>query len=338
MRKPDLPYLEAKTVKGRQYLYFRRAGQYHRLPDNPDTEEFARAYWEIRSGKVRAPVKTSWEALILRYYGSAGFKRLAKGTQANYRRHCEAIREKNGAKDVRKFTRPQAMAVRDKLADNWSKANERMAVLRQLCGLAVDLEWLASNPVSDIKKLDGGQYEAWPDEALEAYEAAAAPGTVARTVYELALGTGQRLGDCIAMRWDDLDGEFVRVVQQKTGARLWVFCPARLRDYLGALDRRGAHILALDAKRPLGKRAVQKAVEDVREKIGARHGAGRLVPHGWRYTAARQLAEAGCSDAEIQAVTGHRTLQMVQKYRGQADGKRLSRLAQRRREQTGDTP
>ncbi|MFN3315085.1 MAG: tyrosine-type recombinase/integrase, partial [Hyphomonas sp.] len=155
-----------------------------------------------------------------------------------------------------------------------------------------------------------------------------------RLILSFGPRTGQRIGDCVAMRWEDFDGDFMRVVQQKTGTHLWVFCPERLRSYLAGMDGAGARMLALNASRPQGKRAVQKAVEDVREKIGARTGGARPVPHGWRYTAARQLAEAGCSDAEIQAVTGHRTLTIVQKYLGQADGKRMSRLAQERREQT----
>ncbi|RBO52680.1 hypothetical protein DSD19_13315 [Rhodovulum sp. BSW8] len=54
------------------------------------------------------------------------------------------------------------------------------------------------------------------------------------------------------------------------------------------------------------------------------------LPH----TAAMQLAEAGCSDSEIAAVTGHRTLQMVQKYRAGANQRRLSRQAQDRRDRT----
>lgn len=109
----------------------------------------------------------------------------------------------------------------------------------------------------------------------------------------------------------------------------------RLHGMWHSLPKAGRHIMARNLTQPLGKRAVQKAVEDVREAIGVLTGPDRLVIHGWRYTAARQLAEAGCSDAEIQAVTGHRTLAMVQKYRAQANQKRASKAAQSRREQNG---
>ncbi|WP_172330965.1 tyrosine-type recombinase/integrase [Mangrovicoccus sp. HB161399] len=91
--------------------------------------------------------------------------------------------------------------------------------------------------------------------------------------------------------------------------------------------------LAKNLTQPFGKRQVQKEIETIREAIGARDGDDRLVPHGWRYTAAQELAEAGCSDSDIQAVTGHRSLEMVQKYRRRAEQKKASKRAQLAREQ-----
>ncbi len=58
--------------------------------------------------------------------------------------------------------------------------------------------------------------------------------------------------------------------------------------------------------------------------------------HGLRKLAVVELAEAGCSDAEIQSVTGHRTADMASYYRRKADRSRMSKTAQQRREQKGD--
>ena len=333
MRRPNLPFLEFKNVNGREYIYFRRGKVRHRLPGNPDSEEFSREYWSIRSGKKAKTVTHSWNALIIAFYRSPAFTSKAAGTRENYRRHCEAIREMNGDKDVRNFKRHHAIAARDALADTWSKANERVAVLSILCKVAVDLGWIERNPVTGIEKLTGGEYEAWPDAKLEAYERYCERHglTTARTAFELCVGTGQRLGDCIKMTWDDFDGQIMRVVQEKTGTKLEVYCPERLQRYLADLPRAGRFIMARNLTQPLGKRAVQKAIEEVREAIGVKTGENRLVPHGWRYTAARLLTDAGCSDAEIQSVTGHKTLAMVQKYRSGADQAALSRRAQERR-------
>lgn len=194
------------------------------------------------------------------------------------------IREKNGKKDVRSFRRKHALAVQRTMQDTWSKANERIAVLSILCKLAVDLEWIERNPVVDIPKLTGGEYEPWPDDKLKAYERYCDRHelTDARTVYELAIGTGQRIGDCVNMQWADFDGEYMSVVQDKTGAKLEIYCPARLQAYLATLPRKGRHIMAKNLTQPIGKRAAQKAVEAVRTGIGIMHGKTRLVPHGWR--------------------------------------------------------
>ncbi|MBZ0123844.1 MAG: tyrosine-type recombinase/integrase [Roseovarius sp.] len=333
MRKPNLPYLEFKTVKGRQYIYFRRGKIRHRLPDDPDTEEFMQAYWAFRSGKRRAKPKTTWENLIVAYYKSPAFRERASSTQQNYRRHCEDIREKNGDKDMTRFRRRDALKVQEALQATWSKANERLAVLSILCKFAVDLEWIDRNPVVDIPKLTGGEYEPWPPEKLAAYERYCDRHnlTTSRTIYELCVGTGQRIGDCVNMEWSDFDGEFMNVVQDKTGSKLSIYCPPRLQNYLADLPKNGRHILAKNLTQPIAKRAAQKAIEDVRRALGIMDGPGRLVPHGWRYTAAVQLSDAGCSDDEVQAVTGHKTMGMVRKYRAKRDQRAASKRAQEKR-------
>lgn len=337
MKKPDLPYLDPRTVNGKVYYYFRRGNLRVRLPDDPDTEEFSQSYWMIRNGKINSQAKTTWDKLVESYLASPAFKSLGKGTRANYRRHLDDIRAKNGKLDVRNFRRKHAIATRDALQRTWSKANERIAVLSALCNHAVDLEWIERNPVVKIAKLQGGEYEPWPENMLQSYERFTDSHDgldVARTIYELAIGTGQRLGDCIAMKWSDFDGEFMRVVQEKTDTKLEVYVPARLKAYLLALPRSGDHILAKNLRRPLSKSQVQKAVDKVREPIGAK--AQRLVIHGWRYTAAKELADAGVAIQDIQAVLGHKTLTMAQKYTSQRDQRVASKRAQTARERNED--
>jgi integrase len=46
--------------------------------------------------------------------------------------------------------------------------------------------------------------------------------------------------------------------------------------------------------------------------------------HGLRYSAAKTLAEAGCSTHQIAAITGHKTLGMVQKYSKGVEQRRLA--------------
>lgn len=85
MKKTELPYIEVKKVKGREYIYFRRdAGgkvTRFRLPDNPDSEEFSRQYWAIRSGRSNRICKTTWNNLIIAYYRSPAFRAKARGSK-----------------------------------------------------------------------------------------------------------------------------------------------------------------------------------------------------------------------------------------------------------------
>lgn len=197
---------------------------------------------------------------------------------------------------------------------------------------AIDLEWITANPASGVKKLKGGEYQPWPDTKLRAFESYCGKNELEweMTAYMLGVGTGQRIGDVIAMQWEHYDGHFISVVQEKTAARLWVACPDFLSRYLDNLPRKGRFIIAQSLHKGVAKRTIQQRVMAVREEIGAQ----AFVIHGWRYTAAVHLAEAGASDSEIQAVTGHKTLEMVKKYRNQANQRKLSQTAQARRTRT----
>lgn len=331
VRKPNKPFTVCIKRGSKSYWYFRRGKTRIRLPDDPDSPEFDKAYWEIRSGRDKRQVKTSFEALIQSYYQTPRFRALKDSTKREYRRTLELIREKNGPRDFTKLRRRDVVAARDQYADSWRKANGMVEQLSILARHAIELEWITSNPASGVDKLKGGSYEPWPASKLEAYERYCQKNdlTIEQTVFELAIGTGQRIGDVCQMRWDQFEDGYMQVTQDKTGAELWIYCPQRLRDYLQGLPKAGQHILAKNLTQPISKRRAQRLIQEVRTAIGA----DALVPHGWRYNATKELAEAGCSDTEIQAVTGHRSLEMVKKYRSQANQRNLSKAAQQRREQ-----
>ena len=332
VKNTERKYLTSKTIKGRTYYYFRRGETYQRLPDNPDSREFDEAYWAIRSGRANKKVQTTFEALIVSYYQTPEFKDRKPRVRQEYRRTLELLRENNGHKDFTKLRRRDVIAARDTYADTWRKANAMVEMISILARHAIDLEWITSNPASGVSKLKGGEYLPWPDAKLRAYESYCRQHGLQweLTAFMLGVGTGQRIGDIIGMEWDHYDGKFIAVTQEKTAARLWVACPDFLMRYLDNLPRNGRHIIALSLHKGVAKRTIQQRVMAVREKIEAQ----AYVIHGWRYTAAVHLAEAGATDGEIQAVTGHKTLEMVKKYRSQANQKRLSASAQARRTRT----
>ncbi|MHC9236747.1 tyrosine-type recombinase/integrase [Pseudooceanicola sp. 502str34] len=81
-------------------------------------------------------------------------------------------------------------------------------------------------------------------------------------------------------------------------------------------------------REPLGYQAVERAFRSWRKGLGER--AAKYTLHGLRKLAIVELAEAGASDAEIQAVTGQ-SAEMVAYYRKRANKRALSKAAQQRR-------
>lgn len=94
-----------------------------------------------------------------------------------------------------------------------------------------------------------------------------------------------------------------------------------------ALALRGLTIAAQPNGRPTSYRGAADLVMAVRAKIGAQ----AFDLHSLRYTVVRELAEAGCSDDLIMAVTGHTSREMVALYAGQSRQKVRAIEAQGRR-------
>lgn len=340
MRKQRKPYITEKRGK----LYFRmiyrvdgkRRERYIPIDYPENSPEFDQEYWAIRAGTSDAlhdaPL-TSWDNLVAHYKASAAYKRLKDGTRRKYGAVLDALREKNGSKDVRRVTRSQVRAIHEKYADTPRKADHHIQVIRLLLNFAKnELEWIDVNPAEGIK-LFGSQSEVqhWPEAAQKAFlRAAEALGDQHMiAALHLGVGTGQRPGDLLKMEWAHFDGEYMDVKQEKTSVRLTVFCPPALRAFLSDTPKRGAYIIAKNLRQPLSYSAAAKRFRDVRAEAGK--VCDGLTMHGWRKTAVVSLAEAGCTDAEIQAVTGHKTAAMAAHYRKGASQKKLSRGAQNRR-------
>jgi integrase len=63
-----------------------------------------------------------------------------------------------------------------------------------------------------------------------------------------------------------------------------------------------------------------------------RIGEGSYVPHGLRATAAVRLIEAGCSEDQAAAITGHRDLNVLRGYLREVNQAKLARQAIRKQE------
>ena len=341
--RPAFPYTQFK--RGRWWYRItwtengKRRERFIELPADPDTPEFAAAYWAIRSGKnaVARKPRHTWRELISSYKLSRRYRELAASTKVSYARVLDALIEKNADKDPTAVTRAEVRAVHEKYAATPRKADHYLQVMSILFNFArLELDWPLQNPAEGIT-LYGTQreFEPWPEWLQDAWPRAceAAGAKWALLAFHLGKGTGQRPGDLVSMEWDHFDGEFMRVVQDKTDERIEIYCPKSLRDFLATVPKKGRFIFAKNLTQHVTYFALENEFRKVREKLGEK--AKPYTMHGWRKLAAVELAEAGASDAEIQSVTGHKSLAMVQHYRKRAAQKSMSKQAQMRREDRG---
>lgn len=302
-----------------------------------DPQELDRLYWLAQAGqheKQERPARYSWRECIIAWRKDATIQRdLADSTKASYRPPMDAIMEKNGGKDMRLTTRQAVRSALGKLAETPKKASRYAQTISLLWNYArKELDWpLGENPASGLAKHKPERpYDPWPEWMVDALDTA--PERV-RTAARLIIGTGQRPSAAITMRRDAFDGEWMRVTDEKGDKEMTVYCPPSLRAYLATLPNKGAHIIAKNVTQPQGYNAIAAAFGKWRESLGDRAKSYSL--HGLRKLAIIQLAEAGASDAEIQAVTGQNAA-TVAYYRSQANKRHLSKQAQKRRERNAN--
>lgn len=208
-------------------------------------------------------------------------------------------------------------------------ANAFIKTASTLFAWAVESGWLTHSPVVRVKRLKGGHLPAWSEGDV----ALALPrlSEPLRRAVVLALYTGQRRGDLIRLPWSAYDGQVIRLRQEKTGAILVVPCHPLLKAELDAWRQSsvvgiGNAPILVNAK---GKPWVpNNLTTQLGMALDAIEGfpAGRNI-HGLRKLAATNLAHAGCSLHEIAAITGHKTLAMLQLYTASVDQERLAGAA-----------
>lgn len=323
--KRELPaYVYRKGKRG--YPYFCRWGQTVRMHETPGTAEFAAEYALLMRGRPSIAKRTV-RGLVQRYQ-EARWPDLAANTRKSYGRHFSYFVEKLGNADPATIRPVHVADMRDALRDKPTDATRKIGALSSLLGFGVEIGWLDRNPAKGIRGLPGirDKREPWPSDKITAFREAADDRQ--RLIFELLLGTGQRIGDVLKMRWDDTDAAGISVRQQKTGKALYIPLTPQLRAELDRAPRRGATIVAQENGKPVSYSLAWRDFMATREKIGAE----AWDFHCLRYTAACEIAALpGMTRDHVAALTGHRAVEMVDHYAGFAFDNARIREAQNAR-------
>ncbi|NOX40114.1 MAG: tyrosine-type recombinase/integrase [Alphaproteobacteria bacterium] len=297
---------------------------------SPDAPDFLTKYNLAKRGRQPVPPKQSFSSLIASYKRSHRFENLASRTRQDYDKCLLFMDKKIGNYDPTKMQRRHIIQMQMDNAEKVRWANYLVQVARVLFEHAIDLGWIERNPAKGVSMLKSKKppRRPWPVDLIEAYRNTAEARAL--LIFELCLGTGQRIGDVRKMRWADIEGNGINVHQGKTGVDLWLPFTPQLAAVLDRTPHDGLFIISQPDSRPVSYRAAAFAVMKVRKEIGAEE----YDIHALRHTTASELAALGLSDELIMAVTGHTSRASVVRYAGAARQKARAQVAQDARNRT----
>lgn len=305
---------------------------------SPEWQEWYLAALKGESREVGAERTTpgTFDALIVAYFSSSDWKSLRPSTQASRRREVERFRAEHGNKSVAHLEARHVSRMMDLKSDYPAAANNRLKTLRALLSFAKTRGWRSDNPAMDVRKLryrsDG--FHTWSEHEIAKFEQHWPIGTRQRLAFDLLLYTGQRSADVRVMTAGQVQSGYISLRQSKTDGALEIPIHPALAASLAA--RKGDHLVLVTTQS--GKPRSEKGFSNWISDAAKAAGIPGCSAHGLRKSAARRLAEAGCTVHEIMAITGHKSIKEVERYtraveqRASADAAML-KVQQTQREQ-----
>lgn len=215
-----------------------------------------------------------------------------------------------------------------------------LRMLRKLLGVALDQEWLETDPTYRLDyHPDYKGWKAWPDELLDKFEARWPVGSTPRLVYSLALYFGHRREDITRVRPTDFKADVHNVVQHKTLKALELPIHPNLREVLDALpdfDNREFVVLTQWGK-PFSPKALGMRMQHWTKAASILPG---YTLHGLRKTLGKQLAQHGATTRQLMDMLGHDNIAHAALYSKDAEQKlmaaaAMAKLANWRRKKDG---
>ncbi len=290
------------------YYYAWRGGP--RLKGEPGSPEFLASYQAAHRAQ-REPNPSVFHSLIVAYRESADFARLGERTKIGYRAKLRQIEIAFGDMPLDLLEDPRVtrdfLDWRDSLASAPRQADYAWTVLMRVISWGRDRGLTAYRPPTRIDRLHHSDRseKIWEPDQIAAFMAVASKPLQQALV--LALETGQRQSDVLALPWSGYDGTWIRLRQakskrhNKTPRLVSIPVTRTLRALLDQLPRTSPVILLNGRGRPWGANAFRKQWSAAARKSGITD----LTFHDLRGTAVTRLAEAGCTAQEIAAITGH---------------------------------
>lgn len=319
-KPPRIEHVKHVLRRGKWYSYFNTGQKQGGKPIYARMPEFTEAgFWDsyaaLKAGRTRRAAPTYNVASLAReYQASATFARLAENTQRSYAVQIERIIATWGDYPANDLMPADIRLVLESGQLGAATCNIVRAVLGVIYRWGRRNDRTTLDPVKDIDRQEVGEHDPWPEDILEA--ALASDDDQVRLAVHLLYFTGQRIGDVMAMRWGNIRGDHIFVKQMKTGKIVEPPLIAELQVELNRTPRKGLTIIT-----DLKEGQIRRKLQAFTRKLGV-----ETVPHGLRKNAVNALLEAGCTIAEVSAITGQ-THQVVEHYAAKVNRRKLGKAA-----------
>jgi integrase len=264
---------------------------------------------------IVAELAKAWQA-------SPQWRDLSPRTQGLWKGLTGTIVKHWGPLEVSGIEPKHVAILRDEYADTRAKANNMLRCLGAMIAWGIERGYRKDNPVHHVKQFPKGDgYPPWPWEVIEDAREALRPDLW--WCVALALYTGQRLADVLVMAWTAIGTNGISVRQEKTGKLLLIPMHRDLAAIIDQIPKRAVTILTNTGSRPWTMNGWQSSWLKYKSPLVRE---GKFVFHGLRKSAVVTLLEAGCTDAEVAAVTGQ-SRAMIEHYARMVNQQRLARAA-----------
>ena len=314
---------------GKARYRFRKSGlPSYNFRSPPGTPEFMAELQAARTAipeAIQRAAPFTYDALIASFYRTAKWQQMSDSSQRTYRGIIERFRAKNGAKDVRRVTAAAIDAKLGKMADTPAAANNLRKVLSRLHRHAIKLDWRTDNPVAatDALAIEGDGHHTWTEAEIAAYEAQWPLGTRERLAMALMLYTALRKSDMVTLGKQHRVGDTFRLRQKKTGGDVVIPIIPPLALAIDAMTSQHLTYLVTEFGRPFTANGFGNWFRRKCDKAGLPHCSA----HGLRKAMARRLAEAGVTNLQGRAITGHKTDKLFNHYAAKASQETLAGAA-----------
>jgi integrase len=293
------------------------------------TAEFWAEYESALASAPRTPIPPhqgtlAW--LIERYRETTAWGYLSAATRRQRENIFAHVLETAGAQPLAKITTAVIMAGRDRRANTPYQARHFLDAMRGLFGWAVKARLVKIDPTAGVENpprpLSDG-FAPWSEDDIATYESRWPIGTRQRVWLDVLIYTGLRRGDAVRFGRQHVRNGIGTIKTEKTGTEVTLPILPVLEATLKTGPCGDMTFIAGESGQPLTK----ESFGNLFRKACRAAGLHDRSAHGLRKAAATRAANAGATEAELEAIFGWQGGAMAALYTRTANRRRLAQGA-----------